>query len=325
MPDECTHPDCPRRRGPSGVGPPPDPGLPLFAYGLLKPGELAHESVIGGDLVRWEPASFRGGVLRIRDGLPFLATVSWPGEVHGALLWFEDPVVTYERVGEFEPRKHYRWEEHEVWTESGECARANVLIGYKPTRGAHDEPVSSWSSSLDPVLRFGFPVASEMTDELTGRPFPGPSSDDDPAMWDRFFRLSSAYLLLWSIVERYTALKFGPALAPTERVKRLDCSNEFRAAVVAADVEANRRVVDSRDPGTTYRIRDDGSSAAEYWYAVRSNLSHRGKGAYHDGKLLHRCTLDLRNTIALLLMHEIPALADVWKIGVGPRSTSFIR
>jgi len=37
---------------------------------------------------------------------------------------------------------------------------------------------------------------------------------DDPKFWRVFFRLQAAYLLLWSVVERYAALRYGPGLRP---------------------------------------------------------------------------------------------------------------
>jgi hypothetical protein len=37
-------------------------------------------------------------------------------------------------------------------------------------------------------------------------------------LWSSFFRLQAAYLLLWSISERYIALRFGPGLGPWVRV-----------------------------------------------------------------------------------------------------------
>jgi hypothetical protein len=62
----------------------------------------------------------------------------------------------------------------------------------------------------------------------------------------------------------------------------------------------------------TYGVRDDGSGAARLWYAVRSNLSHRGKSAFQDGQLLRRCLIDLHDTFELMLIHEIPVLEARW-------------
>ena len=34
-------------------------------------------------------------------------------------------------------------------------------------------------------------------------------------------------------------------------------------------------------------IGPDGSKALDYWYQVRSNLSHRGKSAYRDSRIVY--------------------------------------
>src|SRR6266568_2697040 len=87
--------------------PPLDRGLPLFAYGLLKPDELGHHRI--ATLVgRVEPALVRGARLRIRDGLPLLVDDPY-GHVEGVLLFprsgKEDGF--YHAVVAFEPARQY--------------------------------------------------------------------------------------------------------------------------------------------------------------------------------------------------------------------------
>jgi hypothetical protein len=49
-----------------------------------------------------------------------------------------------------------------------------------------------------------------------------------------FFRFQGAYLLLWSVVERYAVFQFGPTGDPTRRAGRLDDDKALRAAVTAS-------------------------------------------------------------------------------------------
>lgn len=288
-----------------GVGGPPDTSSPLFVYGLLKPGELAHASVIGGDLVRSQEAVLVGATLRYRDGLPLLNDVGEGGRVRGDLLWLDSGGVAYRRVGEFEPKRHYRWVTRRVSIGDDSEVEANVLAGRSPRKGSSGEDFESWTSAEDPVLTAGIGVVTDLGFELALEefpPMPGTSSD----MWSRFFRLSATYLLLWSVVERFTALAFGPALEPMERVWLLDDGPSFRDAVLSLGVRPGQRVVDSRNPETVYRIRDDVSNAALFWYAVRSNLSHRGKSAFRDGQLLRRSLIDLHDVVTVMLRNELP-------------------
>src|SRR3546814_12832202 len=100
--------------------------------------------------------------------------------------------------------------------------------------------------------------------------------------------MSAAYLLLWSAVERFTSLAFGPALDTMERVRSLDKMESFRAAVHRLEVRPGQRVVDSRDPSSDYRIRDERSGEAQLRYAISSNLTHRAKNTFPHGQVHRR-------------------------------------
>lgn len=293
-----------------GVGIPPDTALPFFAYGLLKSRELAHRSVIGDDLERSQDAAFIDATLRYRDGLPLLDDQSTGGRVRGELLWLDAEGEAYSRVGDFEPRRHYRWVTRQVLVDDEVEVAANVLAGRSPRKGSTREDFESWTSAEDPVLTSGVCVVTDLGFELALDEVPA-MPGTSPELWSRFFRMSAAYLLLWSAVERFTSLAFGPTLDPMERVRLLDEMQSFRAAVLRLEVRPGQRVVDSRDPRSDYRIRDDGSGAAQFWYAIRSNLSHRGKSAFQDGQLLRRALIDLHDVAKVMLRSELPH-GGVW-------------
>ena len=52
--------------------------------------------------------------------------------------------------------------------------------------------------------------------------------------------------------------------------------------------------------------------AAKAWYQVRSNLTHRGKSAFKENKILLTATIDLYNTLYFFLSDEIPGLNKQW-------------
>ena len=292
-----------------GLGVPQDLSLPYFAYGLLRPGEFAHKSTVGSDLVRSVPATLLDATLRYRDGLPLLDETTPIGRVQGDLLWVAGD--GYQRIGEFEPRQHYRWAIRLVKIDGAGEVRANVLAGKSPRKGSSQETFESWTSAEDPILTFGISAVTELAHEVALESFPV-MPGTSPELWSRFFRLSATYLLLWSAVERYTALAFGPGLDPMDRVRRLDESSSFHDAVLQVGVDPGQRVVDSRDPASVRCIREDGSGAAQYWYAVRSNLSHRGKSAFRDGQLLRRSLIDLHDVVKIVLDAQRPEVAAQW-------------
>jgi gamma-glutamylcyclotransferase (GGCT)/AIG2-like uncharacterized protein YtfP len=280
----------------------------LFVYGLLKPDEPAYALI--AEYVSERSTGTIGGCLWLRDGLP-LFDPDGAGEVSGVALRF-DPTRTDEAwraVGEFEPDKQYKYATVDVAL-AGEPVRANVLIGLQLSRGTAPESVDRWSASMDPVFVEG--LAEVLTMTIGTAPDGVASQPDGDAFWRMFFRLQAAYLLLWSIVERYTVLRYGPGLGPVDRVRRLGADQIFKAAVVEVDAVGNV-VYDARDPGDKVTIRADGSRASDYFYQVRSNLSHRGKSAFQDGRLVFKALVQLHDVIRTVLAQQVPALTEEWK------------
>ena len=98
--------------------------------------------------------------------------------------------------------------------------------------------------------------------------------------------MQAAYLLLWTVYERLTALRYGPSRDVMARLQDLERDKAFREAFHDCGARTGEVVCDSRDLATV-RIGADGSKALDYWYQVRSNLSHRGKSAYRDSKIVY--------------------------------------
>ena len=283
------------------LGPPPRRDGPMFVYGLLKPDELAF-SVIEQFVSSTSESTVRG-TLWLRDGLPLLD----PGgnsQVAGWLVWFDLHRLgdAWRAVSSFEPATQYLWATVTAASGQGKDVIANVLRGQQIGVGTAKDTVQEWSARLDPVLTEGLAEVGRIVEDAA--PKGVPSQPDTPDLWRTFFRLQAAYLLLWSVVERYTALRYGPSMRPTKRVKQLDWDKRFRQAVAAAGAKPGE-VVDSRDPQKTYPLAADGSGAAEYYYAVRSNLSHRGKGAFKDAQLVHKAVTELSSAMKILLELEV--------------------
>lgn len=286
---------------------PPDFDAPLFAYGALKPGEFAHAQV-AKHVSTSTLAMLADHGLRSRDGLPLL--VESPGaRVRGALLRFDDAQAAYEVVCQFEPRKHYRWAPEGVTVVCDDReVRANALLPRKPRAGADLEHVEEWYTADDPVFTAGLPAAAEIAHPWVWMPH-----DENGFPWEGFFRVQAAYLLLWSVVERVAALRFGPALDPMRRINNLGDLPSMRHWLAAAQVRmTERRVVDSRDPGDGVSLRDDGSNAWGYWYQIRNNLSHRGKGSVRDRKIVNEAFIDVHDVTRLLLLELVPNIAQAW-------------
>src|SRR4051812_1412218 len=106
--------------------PPPRLDLPMFDYGLLKPGQPAAQ-LLDGVVARTEGASLARGGLRVRDGVPLLDPSGTVG-VEGVVLTFApgQEKAAYTTVCTVAPRPHYRWDMVELRVD-GRPGRVNVL------------------------------------------------------------------------------------------------------------------------------------------------------------------------------------------------------
>ncbi len=280
--------------------------LPLLAYGALQPGELAHQQ-IATLVARAVDVSVENHVIRTRDGLPLL--VAGSGRAFGTLLWFTDSRAAYDRVRIFEPSRQYRWAQLEV-NADGQGVTANVLLPRKPERGSGVEMLERWTGVDDPVMGHGLATVGVLAADPCRRDLHLPGWSWQLSL--PFFQMQAAYLLAMTVAERYTALAFGPGLSPAERIRRLEASMLFAECLAGARVRTGRRVVDSRDPGNHVNIGDHGERAWSFWYQVRSNLSHRGKGAARDADIVREALIDVHDVLRLLLRHELPGIERAW-------------
>jgi len=257
-----------RQRG--GMSLPQDLSLPLFVYGSLKPGMPAFESI--ANLVVSIPQRDQiTGNIYLRDGLPLLFKEG-SKLINGYILYFDSKKTTgYEHICTYEPKSQYEWSTAE--TNNG--VFVNVLTGKQRQKG---NPVAiesdEWRLIDDPAFGEGLPVVRRAMQEII--------ENTNWKSWEKFFRYQMAYLLLWSIVERLSALCVGPLVEPTQRVKRLHTLRGMND-LITKHVDRTDSVSDSRDPGKIYKLnRFDPETCFNYYYQVRSNLSHRGKAVPNE-------------------------------------------
>jgi len=253
------------------------------------PGEPCHQWIQSSLTSPPTPDCVRG-TLFVRDGLPLVVLDPLHDSIEGSVHYFkpESQQQTYEQIATFEPRTLYRWQR--TFT-SNHGIEVNILVARSLDKG-HPEPFEGnrWSHRYDPVFGEGLRVVAENVHEFGRESFQ--SAPPERFDWPRFFRLQMTYLLLWAAIERYTTLAFGPDLSPMDRVKRLGASELFQTEV-RAHVKRTSVVTDSRnlDP---YRL-DPASpaDAALYYYQIRNNLSHRGKGTWNDAELVRKALQEL--------------------------------
>jgi hypothetical protein len=270
------------------IGVPSDTSLPYVAYGLFKPNEFAFLQIEEFLATAAVPVVLDGS-LRTRDGLPLLELGS--GRTEGFRLVFRSDVAdqAYAAIGAFEPDSHYSWQKTEVGG-----TMANVLVGRRLDHGSIELDESSWTYRTDPVLHYVPKVVAKGLRDDGAEFVSAPSESFD---WERLFRLEMHYVLLWTLLERFVALRSGPLLEPGQKLTRLGTYPEFQAAFRRrlTTIEGRRGaavIYDSRDPAKKERLDpSDAGRSVKYYYLVRSNVAHRGKGAWKDGEIV-RCSLE---------------------------------
>jgi hypothetical protein len=252
--------------------------IPFFAYGLFRPGQIAYFQIRDYVQSRNEP-SFVKGELRIRDGLPIVDS-SGNGTVEGAVLCFNERegVNAYEKIAGLEPEKQYRWGTTRV-----DNVPVNILFGVSPRLGSAAIDDGVWNGWNDPLLTSALDVVRETIDSNTN------------FEWDLkpLFRLQMAYLLLWSSIERYLSLRYHLANKANLKVNHLAHELAFingvsryvsdRRSVARADRPRDKSVLDPASP----------SLAVDYYYQVRSNITHRGKGLPRDHETMLKSATEL--------------------------------
>jgi len=249
--------------------PPADINRPFFAYGVFRAGQLGFLQLKGLVSNITDPTEVSGSLL-LRDGLPIIDP-NGTGRVKGVLLRFqpERTAEAYKRISDLEPDNHYRWGEVRA-----NGIAANVLFGRSPKKGSVPCEDEEWNGWSDPLFTSALDVVQETLDA------------QNQFSWDLkpLFRLQMAYLLLWSAIERYVSLRYHFGHKATDKVIQLGREEAFRTGlreyvtitesreVYRADNPDHKVVLDPQSP----------EKAVIYYYQIRSNITHRGKGVVRD-------------------------------------------
>lgn len=265
----------------SVMGPPSNPALPFFAYGLFKPGQLGFDSLRNCAKEVKEFARIEGALFE-RDGVPlFYDGPDCPKvAVDGALITFfpEQAAQAYETITRLEPEKQYLW--GTKTTTDG--AEANVLVA-KSLKGAYQLEEHRWDGSKDPILACAPEMALSIAENASGV---------RSGETERLLSLQMAYMLLWTAIERYTSLRYHLRKSAVAKIMRMTDEPAFRKALLAHVQRED--IVYSTDAGTPEKLlRDNPKKSLKYYYQVRCNATHRGKAMSNDVDRLEKCIGEL--------------------------------
>jgi hypothetical protein len=241
--------------------------LPLFAYGIFKPGQLCYCRIV--DFVESSTECITPGILKERDGIPLLILGSSHSNIKGYLIRFiaGEEGKAYDRIIGIEPDEVYRWGIVKI-----NGSDANALIGKREQRGSSDlEHFDEWDGRADPFFKQGL----EEVDVIL--------KANSVFDWEfkALLRLHMAYTLLWVAIERYAGLKYHLGKRVNEKVYQIAGEKCFADAL--KKIVRNKREVFSVTDLEKYTLDpSDPEKSIRYYYQVRSNAIHRGKAVVRD-------------------------------------------
>jgi hypothetical protein len=226
-------------------------------------------------------------------------------------------------VTEYEGTTNYKLENSLPVFLNGKEFLAGVFVGRKMGKGNPERLYTSWASKLDPIFSQSFPLLHQ---DIAGNALKFTDAEHDPVgYWSQMNRLLSQYLLLVSILEHLTVVKFGGSKKqdPMVRIRKLQQSQGFaRAFSVLIDERSNPpiKVSDSRAVGDSLSSSNP-EQVLLAWYQVRSNLQHRGKASLFDAKLVQKSCIGLSNFILEYLRLNVLEIEGEWEKLLGERLT----
>jgi len=244
-----------------------DTSLPFIAYGLFKPGQICFLQI--RNFVADAKRIRVPGKLRLRDGLALYDPNGGGSTIQGCLLRFRsgEEEAAYARILALESERQYHWNVIPI-----DGQDANILVGNVLQKGTVPCDEDDYDGWKDPLFNEALDVVQETFEE---------ARDFD---WNLkpLFRLQMAYLLLWASIERYSTLRYGFAKKPEERIKLIGNDASFERGLKEF-VKKARQIQRADEPNNHAILNaDNPKKAIEYYYQVRCNSAHRGKGVPND-------------------------------------------
>lgn len=289
---------------------PENKSLPFFSYGIFRPGEIAYG--ILEDLVDERKIEIKkiNGELKLRDGI-LVYDNKKSGEIYGYLLHFKHgkEIEAYERIQKIEPKEYYTWNAEK----SPYKGKFNILYARSVTSGV-DEAISEFDSSLfeslfstiwkDPFFIKGFQLLHELK---CNNFFESTLNVKEYQTWheegnfNRYLKLQMLYIFLWSLIERFTFLAYGLGMNPNKRNIALSNDSDLMKSVQKLMNDPNfnyfksgfeRELSRTDSPGKKIKWKKNNGDEIDlkkminFYYLLRSNITHRGKSGMRKSQLL---------------------------------------
>lgn len=259
--------------------------IPFIAYGSFKPSELRYNLIEEYVQDYFEIKIM--GLMEEKDGVPIfgLSNDGYYSLTYSAfVLNFKKEYCesAYQKICENEPDSYYEWLVLE---------NKNILIGKPTLKGKNNFLEESWSFRNDPYFEYGLNACSEIFKSDNNA-----YKNDNEKEYFPFFKSSSAYMLLWTIIERFCTLKYGN-VSPTQKLKFLTSDPIINWEEALLHIERKDKIYRSDKINEVLTLdRHKGAKRnMEYYYGIRSNMVHRGKEVFSDTDKISESFFELKS------------------------------
>jgi hypothetical protein len=264
---------------------PIDVNIPFIAYGSFKPSELRFNLI--EEYVKDFYEIKLMGFMEEKDGVPIfgLGNDGYFSFTYSAFVLNFKPEyseLAYQNICENEPDTYYEWHVLD---------NKNILIGRPSLKGKNEFLDRSWSFRNDPYFEYGLNACSEIfrSDNDSNKNY-------NEKEYFPFFKCSSAYMLLWTIIERFCTLKYGN-ISPGQKLKSFTSDLKINWDEALLHIERKDKIYRSYKINEVLTLdRYKGAKRnMEYYYGIRSNMVHRGKEVFSDTDRISESFFELKS------------------------------
>lgn len=289
----------------------------FFTYGIFKPGQLGHLRI---DEVGEVQLGVTDGQLFERNGVALLDPEG-TGRVGGYVILLAEPEAAYDEIRNVEPESQYREDGAEIvlrGEHSGSSIDANVFVSAttptrreRPLHTTHDKlDCQWWDGANDPLFTHGLDRIEEVCSNT-----PEGLDESEPEILTEaeakyLFDVQMAYQFLWTAVERYLLLRYADGGEVCRQDRNAMAREEaFREAVEEHVDREFDQVLDLLSPGSdpAELKESEYESILEFYWQLRNNVTHRGKGVRMEYDLLRDSLEELHAIFTDVLEHAFEA------------------
>ena len=268
---------------------PIDTRLPFIAYGSFKPFELRYNLI--KDYIQDYKEIEIIGLMEEKDGIPIFGLSGYFRFTYVAFslnfkVGMED--IAYQKITENEPDTYYEW---------GIIDSKNILLGKKGVKGKNEFLEPSWTFRDDQYFNYGLKACNSINKS---------NIIDDTNALERdyfpFFKTSAAYMLLWTIIERFCTIKYGN-IEPFQKIKCLAADSAIDWEIIINKIDRIDKIYrsDKLNVALVLNKSKGAKRILEYYYGIRSNMVHRGKDVFSDTAKVANSFFELKSIFEKIL------------------------